>query len=183
MKTKAEIEAELLPEGLPPEDAQKWPKERTGALNVYTCDKCRGAMVVVLLDWGTTPFMVDCRATVMPAGVKRDRYCRGTMKSHFYRVAPLWAAHLSHGWYRPADTGPGMLDVLDDLTRKAKRHGASAEAVEAGKRETIGHVERGGLLLRELTDAEQSEWWLRLGARIMREGGDVGGRGGSGRFA
>lgn len=164
MKTKAEIEAELLPKGLPPVEANEWPKERAGALNVYTCEKCSGVMVVVLLDWGTTPFMVDCRATTMPAGKKRDRYCRGMMKSHFYRVAPLWAAHLSHGWYRPADTGLGMLEVLDALTRKAKRHGASAEAIEVGKRETIEHVERGGLLLRELTETEQRDWRRKLGA-------------------
>lgn len=30
MKTKAEIEAELLPEWLPPEDAQKWGRGGSG---------------------------------------------------------------------------------------------------------------------------------------------------------
>jgi hypothetical protein len=161
MKTKAEIELALLPEGLPPVDANKWPKERAGALNVYSCDKCRGVLVVVLLDWGTTPFMLACgegdREVVMPPGAKRDRYCKGSLQSRFYRVAPLWAAHLSHAFYRPDDTGPAMVPALELLEAKARRHKVPDDAIEAARRETIEHVERGGLLLRKLNEHERRE--------------------------
>ena len=187
MKTKAEIEATLLPKGLPPVDANKWPKEREGALNVYRCEKCKGALVVVLLDWGTTPFLIGCssggRDVVMPAGVRRDRYCSGTMQSQFYRVSELFAAHLSHGWHRPADTGPALAAYFEQLERNARRAGASVEALEAAKRETIEHVERGGLLLRELTEDERDTWSRKLLRPIGTPRSGNGGSSHPGRFA
>lgn len=47
-------------------------------LNRYTCQKCRGSIVTVDADEGTTPFMLGCRAT---------EGCNGDMHSSFYRVA------------------------------------------------------------------------------------------------
>ena len=46
-------------------------------LNRYTCQSCRGSIVTVDRDEGTTPFMLLCRAT---------KGCHGHMYSSFYRV-------------------------------------------------------------------------------------------------
>ena len=170
MKTKAEIEAALLPNGLPPENSPTWPRERAGSLNAYVCDTCRGALVVVLLDWGTTPFLLSCenygRHVVLPPGRRRVAPCRGMLSSSFYRVSPLFSAHLSHGFYRPADTGPAMVEHFAQLERSVRAHvfesdTLAAQALEAAKRETVEHVERGGLILRELTKQERGEWARR----------------------
>lgn len=162
MKTKAEIEAELLAAT----PIEKW-TESMGKLNAYQCNKCRSVLVVVLLDWGTTPFMLGCaeagRFVATPPGTKRDRYCKGDMTSGFYRIDHVWATYLTHGFYRPDDTGPAMVVEMERIELKGKRHGASADSIESVRRETIAHVERGGLLLRELNVEERGHWRKRFG--------------------
>jgi hypothetical protein len=45
-------------------------------LNRYTCRECRGEIITIDRDEGTTPFMLGCRAT---------EGCKGMMQSSFYR--------------------------------------------------------------------------------------------------
>ena len=45
-------------------------------LNRYTCSACKGSVVTVDIDEGTTPFMLACRATPR---------CNGVMQSSLYR--------------------------------------------------------------------------------------------------
>lgn len=183
MLTKAEIEAKLLPNGLPPADSPTWPRERAGSFNVYVCNRCRGALVVVLLDWGTTPFLVSCqragRNVILPAGVKRDRYCSGHLQSSFYRVSEQWAQHVAAAFYRPADTGSAMEEVFERMRRELEREALTSEdrarVFEEAKRETIEHVERGGLLLRDLTEPERAHWRATLAPSIPTKPG-TGGR-------
>lgn len=47
-----------------------------GKLNRYTCTTCRGSVITVDRDEGTTPFAMGCRA--------KDG-CDGMMSSAFYR--------------------------------------------------------------------------------------------------
>jgi hypothetical protein len=173
---------------LPPADSPEWPRERAGALNVYACDTCHGALVVVLLDWGTTPFMLSCASlggyVQLPPGQQRRGICAGVLSSAFYRVSPLFASHLTHGFYRPADTGAAMADEFAKLeqTVRVQNLGSDtldAQALEVAKRETIEHVERGGLLLRVLSTAERDEW----ANRILRVLPTRGGSSHPGRFA
>jgi hypothetical protein len=51
-----------------------------GRKNLYTCDICRGEVVTLDLDEGTTPFMLSCLATPK---------CQGLMQSSFYQCDPL----------------------------------------------------------------------------------------------
>jgi hypothetical protein len=64
----------------------------SGKVNVYTCPECKGEMVTVDVDEGTTPFMLGCRAT---AG------CKGLAESSFYRPRPGHAPPALE-WYRPS---------------------------------------------------------------------------------
>jgi hypothetical protein len=43
-------------------DDKKWPGERAGMINLYTCEyaACRKKTVFILLDAGTTPFIITC---------------------------------------------------------------------------------------------------------------------------
>lgn len=186
MLTKAEIEAKLLPNGLPPADSPTWPRERAGSFNVYVCNRCRGALVVVLLDWGTTPFLVSCeragRGVIVPGVVvpgDRRGLCPGQMQSSFYRVSERWVPYVAAAFYRPADTGSAMAEAFErmrlDLEREAMTGEDRARVFEAAKRETIEHVERGGLLLRELTEPERAHWRATLAPTIPTKPG-TGGR-------
>lgn len=62
-----------------------------GQRNRYICQRCRGSIDTIDIDWGVTPFMTRCRIN--------DR-CGGEMKSSFYRVGS--PAHATHEWYRPS---------------------------------------------------------------------------------
>lgn len=78
--------------------------EQAGAINVYTCDQCRGRIVTRNAVEGTTPFLLACRAT---------KGCRGLMESGFYRVAQ--DAVPTYEWFRPTPEearrqGPAMED-------------------------------------------------------------------------
>ena len=94
-----------------------------GKLNIYTCDACRGHIVVCDIDTGVTPFMLGCKATPE---------CKGMMKSSMYRVFDQDMA-ASHVFYRPTTT-----QFLDQAT--------------------LQHVMQGGLLLREVTEAEKETY-------------------------
>ncbi len=119
-ETKAQIEARLFPDGLPPEG--RWPTERTGMVNVYFCEEGRHWIKVRLSDSGTTPFLLGCRQ------------CDQVMRSFAYTRPPdslgvmgrqMRESDPTHEFYRP-DTTEG----LDQLERE--------------------HVRDGGLLLREI---------------------------------
>jgi hypothetical protein len=77
-------------------------KSLVGKLNIYTCEKCRGHIVTVDRDEGTTPFMVGCRAT---------EGCSGMMESSFYRV---WDQRMApqFEWYRPDATEVATLKLV-----------------------------------------------------------------------
>lgn len=49
---------------------------KKGAKNRYTCEACQGSIVTMDVDEGTTPFMLQCRAT---------EGCEGMMQSSMYR--------------------------------------------------------------------------------------------------
>lgn len=98
--------------------------EDAGKKNLYTCQTCRGQIVTVNRDAGTTPFMIDCEAP----NPGTWQACRGVMYSNFY-PAGLEALAPSHEWYRPTSAGE----------RKKIPRGAEE------------HIAKGGLLLRALT--------------------------------
>ena len=62
-----------------------------GRKNIYVCRECKGHIVTVDRDDGTTPFMTNCEAT---------EGCRGTMQSSLYRVFDQTMA-AGFEWYRP----------------------------------------------------------------------------------
>jgi hypothetical protein len=70
-----------------------------------------------------------------------------------------------------------MIPALELLEAKARRHKVPDDAIEAARRETIEHVERGGLLLRKLNGHELRE------QRRKFSGSGHGGSSHPGRFA
>jgi len=93
--------------------------------NAYVCEKCRYITLTVHVDKGVTPMFLGCRN---PKG------CDGTATSFVYQLPGALAMSINgkllptHEWYKP---GPD-------------------EKLTAGERD---HVEQGGVLLRERTDA------------------------------
>jgi len=63
-----------------------------GHKNIYVCEACRGHIVTVDTDDGTTPFLTPCCVT---------KGCKGMMKSSFYRVFDQ-SIGPSHEWFRPS---------------------------------------------------------------------------------
>lgn len=102
--------------------------EERGAKNIYTCQTCRGQIVTVNRDAGTTPFMIGCEAN----NPSPWQPCRGVMYSSFY-PAGLEALEPSHEWYRPTTAGE----------KKQIPRGGEA------------HVAHGGLLLRAYVKPRQ----------------------------
>lgn len=103
--------------------------EQQGSKNAYTCEKCGKQIITVNLVEGVTPFMIGCRAN-WPGT------CDGMAQSEFYgidqTIAPTW------GWYRPDAAETERLD---------QQYGGMKE-----------HIERGGLVLRKLDNAERETW-------------------------
>lgn len=91
--------------------------------NVYTCAECRGQIVTIDVDDGTTPMQIECKAT--PG-------CTGGMFSSWYQVAPDAPAP-SFEWYRPS---------AEETRQEERRVPGTAE-----------HVRLGGLLLRPRKEA------------------------------
>lgn len=101
--------------------------EKAGQRNQYTCEKCGGKFVTVVLVDGTTPFMSGCRA-------KWPGECKGMAQSGFYRINQFTPAEW--GWYRPDEP---------ELARLEESH--------PGMRE---YVENGCLVLRKLDNTERA---------------------------
>lgn len=62
-----------------------------GRINQYTCEVCGGVITTIDRDDGTTPMILNCRAT--PG-------CPGTSISSMYRVDQTLTP--DHEWYKPA---------------------------------------------------------------------------------
>lgn len=60
--------------------------------NKYTCESCKGTIITIDLDVGTTPSMLACRA-------RGD--CKGVMWSSFYSPSSVGDAEPTHEWYIP----------------------------------------------------------------------------------
>lgn len=63
-----------------------------GRKNIYVCDSCKGHIVTVDRDEGTTPFALQCECRLG---------CKGVMRSSMYRVFDQEIG-ASHEWYRPS---------------------------------------------------------------------------------
>lgn len=89
--------------------------------NAYICQTCSGVIVTVDRDEGVTPMFLRCRAT---------KDCGGQMVSCMYRVKETMAnpPEPTYEWYAP---------------NRAERR-----RLTSGMRD---HIERGGLLIREIT--------------------------------
>jgi len=111
--------------------------EQQGKRNAYVCEKCGGTIITVNLDEGVTSFMVTCRAN-WPGE------CDGMAQSQMYDVRQTIPA--SWGWYRPN---------LSETNRLEAQHPGMKE-----------HIERGGLVLRKLDNAEREQH----GAQRVRRG-------------
>lgn len=116
-------------------------------LNVYRCQVCGGATVTVDLDEGTTPFMLGCRAESLAGGRRASGKCSGMAQSSMYRVAPLWLAHVSHAWVRPADP--------DNINPRDYDHAGDWDV--GGPNGMREWVKSGCLLLRKLSPKERHE--------------------------
>lgn len=118
---------------LPPEAGDEC--ERRGEVNGYICQRCGEVTMVVLVDDGTTPFMIACRAEGLdPTAAK----CKGTAESMFYPRSPL---------------PPGYRAIL--LERGWEWYAASKGQLRRFRKRNPGlydHCSKGGLLLRRLTD-------------------------------
>lgn len=82
--------------------------DRTGRLNIYTCESCRRHIVTRDEEHGVTPFMVACRAA---------ENCRGMMKSSMYRVFDQ-SMRPDYVWRKPTadefgDLSPGARDHVE----------------------------------------------------------------------
>jgi hypothetical protein len=76
-----------------------------GKKNIYTCDRCKGHIVTLDIDKGTTPFLVECKATIN---------CKGMMKSSMYRVFDQ-DMRPDFVWYRPSaveDVKPHLVEHI-----------------------------------------------------------------------
>lgn len=123
--------------------------EAKGKRNGYTCRSCGWRIVTVNRDAGVTPFMLGC-ANDVPSDEDREKAkaagqafgskgCGAFMESHFYRIPQ--DAEPSHEWYSP-----------DAKERKRMRHKGDPN---------FEHVERGGLLLRRISDIDGASFFQR----------------------
>ena len=96
--------------------------------NAYVCQKCRYVTLTVHIDEGVTPMFLNCRK---PGGIDA---CDGTAVSFMYNLpgslalSPDDKLNPTHEWYKP---GPDQ--KLSDFEKD--------------------HVDNGGVLLRDRTDA------------------------------
>lgn len=111
-----------------------------GEINGWTCETCGKTTYCIHVDDGVTPMFLACRAS----GRLGD--CDGTGRSMMYPAPPVpdhVVAAVRWEWYKPEsprrrfDPDTGKLYTPPDSLTAAERE----------------HVDRGGLLLRELTDA------------------------------
>ena len=103
---------------------------RQGEVNGWVCEECGETTYAIHVDDGVTPFYLGCRAT---------EGCEGMAKSMFYPTGPIphhAIKRIAWEWYTPEP---------DEKTRLL------------AKPDVLEHVEMGGLLIRELTDAGREE--------------------------
>lgn len=125
-------------------------------LNVYRCEYGCNTVTVDVAE-GVTPFFIKCRAKprpgrpLLPELTGDDGECIGQAQSCMYPRGPVppWIGEPTHEWYKPE-----VSDDMDDATRE--------------------HIERGGLLLRERTEATPIKhsavgepWAIRLSAGVV----------------
>lgn len=94
-----------------------------GEVNGWRCDNCARTMYAIHVHDGVTPMFLGCRQTVA---------CHGMGVSLMYPpppVPPPVLGEIKWEWYRPDDAERNRLDP-----------------------QSSDHVEKGGLLLRDLTD-------------------------------
>ncbi len=102
---------------------------KRGEINGWTCDKCGKVTYVIHVADGVTPIFLACRAS------GDLDHCSGMGTSLMYPSAappPHVLAEVGWEWYMPDPVEKTQLLREPDL---------------------LDHVEKGGLLLRELTDA------------------------------
>lgn len=95
-----------------------------GRINGWICDKCHEVTYAIHLDEGVTPFYLGCRVT---------DGCKGLAESLFYpdsRPPPHVIAEVKWEWYEPNNV---RYQTLNENEKD--------------------HVDKGGLLIRELTEA------------------------------
>lgn len=97
--------------------------EQVGQRNAYKCERCQYILTTINRADGVTPFMLRCRNPNNPDG------CPGMMRSYCYRL-PANAPEPTWEWYAPS---------------KGQR-----KRLDSGMRD---HVERGGLLFRQIAHA------------------------------
>lgn len=143
-----------------------------GKLNIYVCEACRGHIVTRDLDDGTTPFMVDCRAT---------EACRGMMKSSLYRVFDQSIAEGWH-WYRPdAAERAGLSLAMRHHAEKGGLLLRKADAPVPVEPKPFGLVNRDGVLMSAKAAAAKdageplSRQARRQAERMRRKPGSKGG--------
>lgn len=96
--------------------------------NAYVCKACRRVTLVVHIHKGTTPFLIDCET------------CGESAQSFMYVLPPVLslpqgfkALEPTKEWYSPA----GDIEAMEKLTPEEREH-----------------VNKGGVLLRDRTDAK-----------------------------
>lgn len=102
----------------------------TGRINGWRCDTCGRHTYCVLLESGVTPMFLACRAEGLEP---QAAACKGTATSLMFppdKPPPHVVKAVAWEWYRPTH-------------KNARRQGP----------DVLEHVEKGGLLLRPLTDA------------------------------
>ncbi len=104
--------------------------------NAYICKTCRRVTLIVHIHRGTTPFLIDCEA------------CGESAQSFMYVLPPVLslpqgfkALEPTKEWYSP----------IFGVSPVAYQHTLRNMKLSDGERK---HVEMGGLLLRDRTDAK-----------------------------
>lgn len=105
-------------------------RTKAGTLNAYQCKKCRGHVVTVHKDPGTTPMFLGCRV----AGYPTEDSCDGQMVSGMYRPFSPELGEPTWEWYSPPPSEYHRLPRMQQ-----------------------DHVDQGGLLLRPITESESTD--------------------------
>lgn len=105
-----------------------------GEKNAYFCDDCHGYIVTVDRDEGVTPMFLACRVKGEPTDPEND--CEGTSRSMMYPGEP-WPEE--DGLGHPIPTEPTW-----------EWYTPEAEEILTLDVESVDHVRKGGLLLRQI---------------------------------
>lgn len=105
-----------------------------GKKNAYFCESCQGYVITIDRDEGVTPMFLACRVKGDPKDAAND--CDGRMTSTMYPDEP---------W--PPEDGYGNAIPTEPTWEWYKPDAEETAKLEPGTRE---HVERGGLMLRQI---------------------------------